>query len=231
MHFVTSRNVNELPLAWGALLTSRESKCPLASSGTILSGNLDLYLSHVFLLLTLLLLLILLLLLPLLTLPLVLLVLLLPLPITIIIWPAPLLVSRGLPSTSVLLVLLLLLLLFTLRHLVEHGPVLLGQGPGVEAEARQLQLVEGEQLLAAHRGLLHQAPQGGVILAAGRVYDPWEARQETREAVLHLLGGQFGVAVLEVLAVHEVGGSRHLTHHYRVWLGQVEGPLLDDGRL
>merc|ERR1719430_825543 len=204
MHFVTSRNVNELPLAWGALLTSRESKCPLASSGTILSANLDLYLSHVFLLLTLLLLLILLLLLPLLTLPVVLLVLLL---------------------------LLLLLLLFTLRHLVEHGPVLLGQGPGVEAEARQLQLVEGEQLLAAHRGLLHQAPQGGVILAAGRVYDPWEARQETREAVLHLLGGQFGVAVLEVLAVHEVGGSRHLTHHYRVWLGQVEGPLLDDGRL
>merc|ERR1719430_2866788 len=186
MHFVTSRNVNELPLAWGALLTSRESKCPLASSGTILSGNLDLYLSHVFLLLTLLLLLILLLLLPLLTLPVVLLVLLL---------------------------LLLLLLLFTLGHLVEHGPVLLGQGPGVEAEARQLQLVEGEQLLATHRGLLHQAPQGGVILAAGRVYDPWEARQETREAVLHLLGGQFGVAVLEVLAVHEVGSSRHLTHH------------------
>ena len=68
------------------LLTNRGSKCPLATSRTILTANLDLNLSHVLLLLTLLLLLILLLLLPLLTLPVVLLVFLLPLPITIIVW-------------------------------------------------------------------------------------------------------------------------------------------------
>merc|ERR1719430_2502275 len=109
MHFVTSRNVNELPLAWGALLTSRESKCPLASSGTILSGNLDLYLSHVFLLLALLLLLILLLLLPLLTLPIVLLVLLLSALLSVIICPPTFLVGWSFASTAPMFLVLLVL--------------------------------------------------------------------------------------------------------------------------
>jgi hypothetical protein len=108
-------------------------------------------------------------------------------------------------------------------HLVEQGSVLLRQGPGMEPESRQLQLIQRQQLLPAHRRLLNKAAQAAVVLAARRVHQPWQLRQEAGQAVLHLLGGELGVVVLQVLARHQVGGARHLVQADVVRAHQVEG--------
>ena len=54
---------------------------------------------------------------------------------------------------------------------------------------------------------------------------------EAGEAVLHLLGGELGVAVLQVLALHQVRSACHFAHHNWVRLHKVEGTFLNDGRL
>ena len=68
-------------------------------------------------------------------------------------------------------------------------------------------------------------------MSAWGVNDPGKPWKEAGEAVLHLLGGQLGVAVLQVLALHQVRGARHFTHHDWVRFHKIEGTFLDDGRL
>ncbi len=108
-------------------------------------------------------------------------------------------------------------------HLVEQGSVLLRQGPGMEPESRQLQLIQRQQLLPAHRRLLNKTAQAAVVLAARRVHEAGQLRQEAGQAVLHLLGGELGVVVLQVLARHQIGGARHLVQADVVRAHQVEG--------
>ena len=55
-------------------------------------------------------------------------------------------------------------------------------------EACELELVEQHELLAAHRGLLDQLAEAGVVLLRGEVHHPRQPGQEAGEAVLHLLG-------------------------------------------
>ena len=68
-------------------------------------------------------------------------------------------------------------------------------------------------------------------MSARGVNDPGKSWQEAGEIVLHLLGGKFGVAVFQVLALHQVRRTCHLAHHDWVRLHKVEGAFLDDGRL
>ena len=68
-------------------------------------------------------------------------------------------------------------------------------------------------------------------MSARGVNDPGKSWQEAGEIVLHLLGGKFGVAVFQVLALHQVRRACHFAHHDWVWLHQIEGAFLDDGRL
>ena len=63
------------------------------------------------------------------------------------------------------------------------------------------------------------------------VNDTRKSREETGKTVLHLLGSKLRVAVLQVLALHQVGRPGHLAHHDGVGLHEVEGTFLDDGGL
>ena len=68
-------------------------------------------------------------------------------------------------------------------------------------------------------------------LCARSVNDPWKPWKEAGEVILHLLGGELGVAVLQILALHKVSCPRHLAHHDWVGLHEIERAFLDDGRL
>ena len=68
-------------------------------------------------------------------------------------------------------------------------------------------------------------------MSAGGVNDPGKPWEEAGEVVLHLLRGKLGVAVLQVLALHQVRCARHFAHHNWVGLHKVERAFLDDGRL
>ena len=70
-----------------------------------------------------------------------------------------------------------------------------------------------------------------VYLRAWGVNDTGKPREETGKTVLHLLGSKLRVAVLQVLALHQVGRPGHLAHHDGVGLHEVEGTFLDDGGL
>ena len=62
-------------------------------------------------------------------------------------------------------------------------------------EAGQLKLVEKHQLLPAHRRVLNQLPQTGVVLGGAGVDDAGQSRQEAGEIVLHLLCWRRGESV------------------------------------
>ena len=70
-----------------------------------------------------------------------------------------------------------------------------------------------------------------VYLRTWGVNDTRKSREETGKTVLHLLGSKLRVAVLQVLALHQVGRPGHLAHHDGVGLHEVEGTFLDDGGL
>ena len=70
-----------------------------------------------------------------------------------------------------------------------------------------------------------------IYLRAWGVNDTGKPREETGKTVLHLLGGELRVAVLQVLALHQVGRPGHLAHHDGIGLHEVEGTFLDDGGL
>ena len=102
-----------------------------------------------------------------------------------------------------------LFVLFLGLHLGETA-VLLGQRTRMQPESGQLQLIQRQELLAANRRFIDNAPQRTVILAARTVDHPGHVGQERGQVVLHLLGGQLVVGMLQALHLHQVGRARSL---------------------